>query len=547
MKIKNSKDIYTSIKECNSLSDLIEFIELIVSNDFYFKDEKIKKGIIQRLKYLIQKTAIPMSITHLHNILFNKNIIRDPLSYEIYELYINCIISKWENDLNVLPFDDFSSITFILFLDVNLYLEIENSNFKNCCNRAVKKLIKYIAKIYDICPENRNLDDFISLYSYITYDMLCKSITECDYKILVPNNKNYITYPDRDNCEIVMRRIYKKIEEIFNYNDKKKEFINKISFLLMKTNNLSRSMYKISADYSKEHEGINYYIDFIYGSFINFPFDEQLEKISTPLKRIISNIMLVMRNDQLSFVHSSGNFSLEPFSGYQSSLIITDIIKIIFEFKSYIDSEKLTEINRIVNEICCKYNGELHDDLFALESIDFESMDTALEAYKKYSGKIQRGQNRVYNAYKKYKINEDKIDSQATKAIKFLKKMVFGDKRQELIEGKKFTPVSLIRKLLGGYVAFSIAPVITILALAVRFGLSKKTTARERKKLIMELETELQLLDEKIGDARSASDNKAKYALMRTRSEVNNAIKKLKFGIEADEKSKSSVKRVLNK
>lgn len=546
MRIKSSKDICKSTLECDDLSVLFSIIDLVISNEFYYKDEALKNTIKKRLKYLIQKDRHLPTVSCLHNILFTKNINRKSFGYEIYELYINCILPK-NNIQSALPIDDFSFITFILFMDSNLYLETENFELKKYCNESIKKLIIYIAKIYDIYPENQRLTDLLNKYSYITCDSLFKSISECNYKILIHDDKKCTSSNNDHVHELTMKKIYKKIEEIFNYVDKKEEFIDKISFLSMKTKKLFKSIDNIEREYEKKYNGIRFYINFIYGTFINFPFDEPINKIEISLKRIVNNIALNMNNDYFSFI-KFGYAEPVYIETFDSSIIINSIIGAICDFKSYsIDMGKMAKIENIVSNVCYESDRNSRDDLFALESAQFNSMDSALEAYKKSSGKIHRAQNRVYNAYKKYKINEDKIDSQATKAVRFLKKMVLGDKRQELIEGKKFTPIGLIKKLLGGYVAFSIAPVITILALAVRFGLDKKTTNRERKKLIMELETELQLLDEKINDARSASDNKAKYALMRTRSEVNNAIRKLKFGLEADEKSKSSVKRVLNK
>ena len=45
------------------------------------------------------------------------------------------------------------------------------------------------------------------------------------------------------------------------------------------------------------------------------------------------------------------------------------------------------------------------------------------------------------------------------------------------------------------------------------------------------------MLNEKIEDARAAGDNEAKYAMMRTKAEIEKTIKKIKYGIEAGTKS----------
>jgi hypothetical protein len=62
----------------------------------------------------------------------------------------------------------------------------------------------------------------------------------------------------------------------------------------------------------------------------------------------------------------------------------------------------------------------------------------------------------------------------------------------------------------------------------------------------MELETEIKLIDEKIQDARGDNNREAKYAMMRTKSELENALKKIRYGLEADSRSLSNAKSVLN-
>lgn len=52
--------------------------------------------------------------------------------------------------------------------------------------------------------------------------------------------------------------------------------------------------------------------------------------------------------------------------------------------------------------------------------------------------------------------------------------------------------------------------------------------------MIMMLEEEIQMTEEKIQDATSDGNRKAKYALMRSKNQLQNALNKLKFGMGVD-------------
>ena len=121
-----------------------------------------------------------------------------------------------------------------------------------------------------------------------------------------------------------------------------------------------------------------------------------------------------------------------------------------------------------------------------------------------------------------------------------------GDVRTELIEGKEFSALGLLKKVLGTAAVFSFGKVKGFLFLVVRRALNKKTKISERKKIVAEIEIELSMIDEKIQDAANDGNREAKYALMRTKAELQNALKKIKYGIEADRTSVKNTSKLLN-
>ena len=150
-----------------------------------------------------------------------------------------------------------------------------------------------------------------------------------------------------------------------------------------------------------------------------------------------------------------------------------------------------------------------------------------------------------YKAYKIYLKHEQNYDNQATKLADMLKRMVFGDKREQVIEGKTWTPMGILKKLLGTVALFSINPVLGAIASIVLHATDKKLTHEARMEILKELENELAMINEKIEDAKAAGDNKAKYQLMRVANELSEAINKIRIAAKSSDNVKATVKQTL--
>ena len=153
-------------------------------------------------------------------------------------------------------------------------------------------------------------------------------------------------------------------------------------------------------------------------------------------------------------------------------------------------------------------------------------------------------------AYNKYKIHEESVDDKLTHIIGLCKDAVFGsheNARRELVEGKGISVVSALKTVLGGALIFNTSKVAFFLVLIVRWCNSGKIKRAERQKIIAELEGEIEILDEKINHARyHADDEKSReilYALMRTRNDLKNAIKRIQLKDKAERES--SIRRGL--
>lgn len=157
---------------------------------------------------------------------------------------------------------------------------------------------------------------------------------------------------------------------------------------------------------------------------------------------------------------------------------------------------------------------------------------------KKQSSQMSKTQGNIYKAYKAYKNKEAEVDSQISKAASAMKKAVVGDARTEIIEGRRFSALGLLKKLLGTVAIFSFSKIAGVIAIVVMVATKKKTTESEKKKILSELETELEIIEEKINDARGDDNRQAKYALMRTRNELRDAINRIRYNLPAKTESK---------
>ena len=213
------------------------------------------------------------------------------------------------------------------------------------------------------------------------------------------------------------------------------------------------------------------------------------------------------------------------------------------------DAEKLLESNKL------SIHEEIEEDELAFEAVaknfmeDDPQEDNDIEdneydgpeiqatqstkGYKKFSKTQADADRKIYKAYKKYKNSEDKVDSQLTKMLSAAKKAFTKDKTEEIIEGKRFTPISLIKTILNTAAIFSFSKIAGFAYLLTSHTIDKRRTRKQKNEILGQIEEEIKMLDEKIEDARSDGNRKAKYALMRTKGELVRARDKIKYNLSA--------------
>lgn len=164
----------------------------------------------------------------------------------------------------------------------------------------------------------------------------------------------------------------------------------------------------------------------------------------------------------------------------------------------------------------------------------------------KRSNNFSKVKNKVYMDYAKYKQQEQKIDSQVSKVVLNAGKIAAGvtddQVKRRVVGNDKFSVVSILKRLIVTYAVFSFNKIGAVCLLVVRVALGKFVTDKERLRIINELESEIEIVDEKIQDARGDENKEAKYALMRTKNNLQNAVKKIKYGGKWNQITRSGIK-----
>ena len=148
-------------------------------------------------------------------------------------------------------------------------------------------------------------------------------------------------------------------------------------------------------------------------------------------------------------------------------------------------------------------------------------------------GAMTSGGQAINRAYRKYKDMEGNVDKVLTGIVGKVKQMIEGDQNTLLIEGKQFSVVGLLKKVILTVGLFNFGKIKAILMLICGKKMRSKARKAERVKLIAELETELEIVEEKIRDATGDDNREAKYAMMRTRAAIKEALTRLKYSTDA--------------
>jgi len=242
-------------------------------------------------------------------------------------------------------------------------------------------------------------------------------------------------------------------------------------------------------------------------------------------------------------VYSKTEVSYHPLAKYLRTS--NEVIK--EQLQEYLDfQERATNMFFDDNEITMEQFVE-----FTRDCVKFEYIDNVMEGTnsrkmtKKAEKKLRKINNKVNGhrdtVVKNMKRVDDKVSDIANRKLDDIINTGKDMKRDKILQGRpQFKLSNFIKSSItslgaatGAAALFgpATAAVIVAIGLLCRKELMNRTEKREKKRILLDLETDLKICKEKIEDAKSENDKKKKYQLMRIESALQKEITRIKYGL----------------
>ncbi len=183
--------------------------------------------------------------------------------------------------------------------------------------------------------------------------------------------------------------------------------------------------------------------------------------------------------------------------------------------------------------------------LYSNEVIIEGPADVSRKVANKVSTGVRKLDQKASGKGRSIKKGVDKVDkslsSFVNNMIERIRNIGQEDAKEKLITGHVSVKLgkllrNTIRTLAGaGAANMVLGPVsgsiVTIVGLLTAYACNKRTKEREKKRILLELETELKIVKEKVEDAKGENDKKQKYELMRTQAILEKEITRIKYNL----------------
>ena len=126
------------------------------------------------------------------------------------------------------------------------------------------------------------------------------------------------------------------------------------------------------------------------------------------------------------------------------------------------------------------------------------------------------------------------LDNAVNVIIQSARDALTHDRREEIINGKyRFKLIRIIGKcIVYGGIGIYFHPAIAAIAFLGKMAFDKHIDRKERSKIVQDLESELEICEEKIKDAEHKGDNENKYKLMRIRKSLQTETARIKLHLD---------------
>lgn len=544
---KNLRD--PNILNCNSLSDVTS---LLHKSNGLFRRASTFTTMMEKIEELVQ-TETEIDHSFLYELFQDDDTeTHTPIdscanywhTFSIVEQYYNNLFTNSNGDFmldkTVGVWDEMTILDYAL-IHLLFTVDVSTPQFKIYCKKikeSVESYSQYLYALFDLCsPSESAREEANALAQFITrhFADFATSAYNYDYlfkEVLNSYDFGYFTQEEKNEMLTIVGVIWDNISHRESKHNIFYEMIKRYSRYVVREN-IDNIVLKYSNLLNIPYDYMNLHaIDFLsYTTTIFHTLDARnyknaRDKYIDSLRSIIS--AMIEESTVLTFENACPYISsffndLKQTMGRGYCAFLGDMTAYVEQYWNTLESTRSMDYYDI-----CEIAFEAPTKISTINSELHETANV-----RKTNPTMQKAQSNIYKAYKSYKNKESEVDGQITNAINTMRNAYNNDIRTEIIEGRKFSAIGLLKKLLGTVAVFSYSKIAGVILLVVQFATRKNTKESEKKKILSELENELEIINEKIEDARSDNDREAKYALMRTKAELEDAIRRIRYNIKA--------------
>lgn len=446
------------------------------------------------------------------------------------------------------------------YISDNIINEIENNDINknsiiNIINSIILKMRMKDMVFKPMCNKIETLDKI--RMGFVTESIIIEVLEEFDViesleylkeGLLNNNSKNKFIIKDSNIREILrILESIKRLVRILSPSTEEFDIIKEKVYKLM-------YIYKHCEGNNKSKligfkQGINIHeVDSMTSSDISLMFSNLEKLINTQSDKVIEYIISELKyiikliehtENSINYVEESININDELYMEAVNKF--NNLMESIFldEESDEIDLKDLVKIQNLAEAIC-EYESNMEASSRIITK-GTEKITKGIGNVSAKSGGMSSSQSKIGQLKRGVKIVDDRASGAINKKLDDIMNITRDAKREKLITGKNTvklgkalkTAISIIvtkkgaTKLLGPLWG-TVASIITMLG---AYALSKRTGERERKRILLELETELKIVKEKIEDAKGDNARQEKYQLMRIQANLEKEITRIKHGL----------------
>ena len=363
-----------------------------------------------------------------------------------------------------------------------------------------------------------------STLSYIIQDFECDDIVE--YIKENYHNDNFETHTisslNEDSKEILGN-----ISSIKNNILENKDFSDKLEFIRdCNTSILYKYKYVNTESYvqgiTNIYESLEALLENQNDNMIKYTLDE-LNHCNKLIEHLLINASGEL-TDQLIYEQAIDKFNL--------------MVEEIFFEDTEIEIDDIIKLHQIT-EALCEYESSMEASSRII-SKGTEKVTNAIGRASSKSRGMSNADSKVDQIKRGAKIVDDRASDAINNKIDQILNFTREQKREKIITGKNTIRLSKVLKTIIGLIAAGgivkanpiLGAAATIIGLLGARGLSKATEVREKKRIMLDLETELKITREKIEDAKGENKKEQKYQLMRIEAQLEKEIFRIKHGLK---------------